>query len=68
MIAGTVSSKYVTPETCDSRGESLELSDLGERIGREEALRLREVGYQSTQPVDSLPMNPLPSVGRPKPV
>ena len=46
MLVGAALSKYITPETCDSRGNSLELDDLGERRARQKALQEREKEYR----------------------
>ena len=46
MLAGAALSKFVTPETCDSKGISLELDDLGERQARQAALQQREKEYR----------------------
>ena len=46
MLAGAALSKYITPETCDSKGNSLELDDLGERQARQAALQQREKEYR----------------------
>ena len=46
MLAGAALSKYITPETCDSKGNSLELDDLGERQARQAALQQREKAYR----------------------
>ena len=46
MLAGAALSKYITPETCDSKGNSLELDDLGERRARQAALQQREKEYR----------------------
>ena len=46
MLVGAALSKYTTPETCDSRGNSLELDDLGERRARQTAILEREKEYR----------------------
>ena len=46
MLAGAALSKFITPETCDSKGNSLELDDLGERQARRAALQQREKDYR----------------------
>ena len=46
MLVGAALSKYITPETCDSKGNSLELDELGERRARQAALQEREKEYR----------------------
>ncbi len=46
MLVGAALSKFITPETCDSRGNSLELDDLGERQARQAALQQIEKKYR----------------------
>ncbi len=68
MLAGAASSKYITPETCDSQGNSLELSDLGVRAARMEALRQREDEFSSTEAMNAQQMVQIKAKGSPNAV